>query len=101
MKTYRGLRVALVVLIILGVLLMAAKPSHAWRGWWWWPAGVGVGLAVTSPYWAGYPCYAPYAPAYGYYRYYGYPDPYYSDRYYHERHYNDRYYHERVYYYPY
>ena len=47
MKPARGLRVALLVLIILGALLMATKPSYAWRGWWGWPVGVGVGLAVT------------------------------------------------------
>lgn len=93
MKLTRSLRAALAVMLVLGALFMATTPGYAWRGWWGWPVGVGVGLAVTAPYWAGYPYYAP---SYGYYRYYGYPDPYYSDPYYH-----DPYYPDRAYYYPY
>lgn len=103
MKSTRHLRVTLFVLLLFGSILMAATPSYAWRGWWGWPAGVGVGLAVTAPCWAGYSCYAP--PA-GYYRAYGYPDPYYSGPYYSDPYYSDSYYPERgyparVYYYPY
>ena len=77
MKSTRGLKVALVVMLILGTLFMATTPSYAWRGhwgWWGWPVGVGIGLGLTAPYWAGYPYY------YGYYPYYGYPYPYYPYR---------------------
>ncbi len=98
MKSTRHLRVALFGILFFGSILMSTTPSYAWRGWWGWPAGVGLGLAVTAPYWAGYPCYTP---AYGYYRAYGYRDPYYSDPYYSAPYYPEPDYPARVYYYRY
>ncbi len=75
MRLARSLKIALVVMVILGTLF-AATPGYAWRGHHYWHGGWGFGF---YPYWGGY-----------YYPYYGYNYPYYP--YYHHYH---------RYYYPY